>query len=178
MDRWDSVLCRQPRQPAFVSHSPGSNDALLCLQESFQTRRADLKGEWPLAQTSISAKAAPGPCVWVSAGGDCIILGHFLAAATWQRGGGSSGLVECWFRSFQGADGWCVKPFEMSGRVGGCCLYIWGAERHWRGWRKGGTAMMLLEEKRITLLQCHQQNSVFHQMCRFIAVCPKRCSYN
>lgn len=106
------LLCRQLRQPASVSHSPGRDDALLGLQESLQTRRADLEGQRPPAETRVSGEAAQGPRVvlQVGAGGDGVVLGHLPAAACRQRRGGGA-LAECRFWSSQGADGRRVKPF-------------------------------------------------------------------
>ena len=90
------------RRPASVSHSPGSDDAVLRLQESLQTRRADLERQRPPAE----AVAARGPRVRVGAGGDGVVLGHLpAAAASGQRGGGGGGLAECRLRRLQGADG-------------------------------------------------------------------------
>lgn len=108
------------RQPASASRGPGSDDALLCLQESFQTRRADLKGQWAPAETRVSAEAPQGPRVQVGAGRDGVVLGHFLPAACRRRGGGGGVLARCRCRSFQGADRRRVKPFEVGGGVRGC----------------------------------------------------------
>lgn len=114
------LLCRQLRQPASASRGPGSDDALLCLQESFQTRRADVKGQWPPAETRVSAEAPQGPRVQVGAGRDGVVLGHFLLAACRRRGGGGGALARCRCRSFQGADRRRVKPFEVGGGVRDC----------------------------------------------------------
>lgn len=108
----------QLRQPATIAHSPRSDDALLRLQESLQTRRADLEGWRP------PAEAAQGPRVRVGAGGDGVVLGDFLAvAACGRRGGGGGGRAGRWSGRwsgcFRGADGRRVKPFEASGGVRG-----------------------------------------------------------
>lgn len=111
--------CRRLRRPASASHRPRSDDALLRLQESLQTRRADLKGQRPADQTRLREPAALQPRVEVGAGGHGVVLGHFLeSAASWQRGGGA--LAERRFGSFQGADGRHVEPLEVGGGVRGC----------------------------------------------------------
>lgn len=62
-------------------------------------------------------EAARRPRVEVGAGGDGVVLGHFLAAACGRRGGEGGAPAERGFRNFQGADGRRVKPFEVGGGV-------------------------------------------------------------
>lgn len=114
------LLHGQLRQPGSASCHPGSDDALLRLQKSFQTWRADLKGERPSAEARGSTEGQQGPHVQVGAGGDNVVLGHFLPAPRRQRGGGGGAAARCRCRSFQGADGRCVEPFEVGGGVRGC----------------------------------------------------------
>lgn len=131
-------LCSFLSQPDSASHCPGSDDALLRLQESLQARWADLEGR-------RSTPPPQGHRVMVGGGGDGVVLRHFLCAARWQRGGGA------WWRrrSFQGANGWCVKPFEVGEGVRGHgrWCHVWRTEWCLRARRRGGGAVMTLQRK-------------------------------
>lgn len=165
-DHPDLTSDQQLRQPASLPHSPGRDDALLRLQESFQTRRADLEGRRPPAESRLGGggggEASLGPRVKVGAGGDGVVLRHLPAAARRRRGGGAGGGgggAERRFRSFQGADGRRVEPFEVGGGVRGGerRLHVRGAEG---GRRRGGTAVMMLQRRRRRRRRQH------HNICR------------
>lgn len=142
---------RQLQQPGSASRHTRSDDALLRLQESFQARWADLKGRRAPAWTRGCGLVAWSPPVTVSAGRDEVVLGHFLCTAGrkwWVRGGA---LARCPHRSFQGADGCHVEPFEVGGGVRGRVgrFHIWGAERLQGRRRRGGEggAAAMLQRK-------------------------------
>ena len=88
----------------------GGDDAALCLEQSFQAGRAYFKNGLPPGSNNV------GFSLWVSAGGDCIVLGHARVLA--GRRGAGGGSSRCLLSCLGGANGGGVEPFEVWSKVG------------------------------------------------------------